>query len=88
MRTIRNCTAKPLKVRLRGGKVLHLGPGKTGQISDPDLERPAVKKMIEAGEIEALGTDQHPDEIGGDSPPPESTHSRRPATGRGRRGDG
>ena len=87
MRTIRNCTAKPLRVRLRGGKVLHLGPGKNGQIADPDLERPAVKKMIEAGEIEVLGTDQHPEEIGGGGPSPESTHGHRPVSGMRRKGD-
>jgi hypothetical protein len=74
-------------VRLHGGKVLHLGPGKNGQIADQDLERPAVEKMIKAGEIEVLGTDRHPDEIGGGGSSPESTHGHRPPTSMGRKGD-
>ena len=52
MKSISNKTHKPIKVPLPEGKFLHLGPGKTGQIADSAVERPAVKKLIEAGEIE------------------------------------
>jgi hypothetical protein len=34
---------------------LHLGPAGNGQVQDDAVERPALKKLIEAGEIEVLG---------------------------------
>ena len=49
---ITNKTGKPLSVPLPGGKKLFLGPGKTGQVVPKALERPALKKLIEAGDIE------------------------------------
>ena len=52
MKNIENKSRKPIKVPLPGGKFLHLGPGKTGQIADSAIDRPAVKKLIEAGELE------------------------------------
>ena len=52
MKSISNKTHRPIRVPLSGGKFLYLGPGKTGQIADTAAERPAVKKMIEAGDIE------------------------------------
>jgi len=54
MKTINNKTKKPLSIPLPRGKKLHLGPGKTGQIADNASEFPAVKKLIEAGEIEIV----------------------------------
>jgi hypothetical protein len=39
MKTVANKTQKPLSVPLPRGKVLHLGPGKTGQISSEAAER-------------------------------------------------
>ena len=36
------------------GKTLFLGPAGRGQVNDDTLERPAFKKMVEAGEIEVL----------------------------------
>ena len=48
---ITNLTKKPLSVPLPGGKKLFLGPGKSGQINWKAAERPAVKKLIEAGEV-------------------------------------
>lgn len=51
MRTISNKTQKPLSVPLPRGKTLHLGPGKTGQISSQAIEYPPLKKLVDAGEI-------------------------------------
>ena len=53
MKNIENKTHKPIKVPLPGGKFLHLGPGKTGQVADSAIDTaPALKKLIEAGELE------------------------------------
>ena len=47
MRTVRNTTQLPVRVPLPGGKTLHLGPAKTGQISDQAAEGPlaAVRRF-------------------------------------------
>ncbi len=55
MKIVSNKTHRPIKIPLAGGKFLHLGPLKTGQIADHAAERPAIKRMLEAGEIEILG---------------------------------
>ena len=52
MRAVTNKTNRPLAVPLPRGKVLRLGPRKTGQISSDDLDHPPLKKLAEAGEIE------------------------------------
>jgi hypothetical protein len=52
---ILNKTKRPLRVPLPGGKQLHLGPGKTGQISPKAADHPALKKLVDQGEIELLG---------------------------------
>ncbi len=49
---ITNKTKKPLSVPLPAGKKLFLGPGKSGQITQKAAERPAVAKLVEAGEVE------------------------------------
>jgi hypothetical protein len=54
MKTISNKTQRPLSVPLPRGKILHLGPGKTGQISTRDVEHPQLKKLVDAGEVEIL----------------------------------
>ena len=54
MKTILNKTRKPLKIPVKGGKFLHLGPAKTGQISDQAAEAAALARLIKAGEIEIL----------------------------------
>ena len=51
---ITNKTKRPLRVPLPGGKKLHLGPGRVGQISPKASEHPPLKKLIEAGEIEIV----------------------------------
>jgi len=52
MKTIINKTRKPLRIRLPGGKTLFLGVTKQAELREEALEHPAVKKLIEAGEIE------------------------------------
>ena len=55
MKTIVNKTRSPLRVPLPRGKVLHLGPLKSGDISHKDLDHEPLKKLIEAGQIEVQG---------------------------------
>lgn len=52
MKTVSNKTRRPLSIPLPRGKTLHLGPGKTGQISSTAVEHPGLKKLLDAGEIE------------------------------------
>ena len=54
MKSIANKTQKPLSVPLPRGKTLHLGPGKTGQISSEAAEHPPLAKLVHAGEIEVF----------------------------------
>ena len=54
MKTITTKTQKPVSVPLPRGKKLHLGPGKTGQISSKDAEHPGLVKLAESGTIEIL----------------------------------
>jgi len=56
MKTIKNLTYRPLRIALPGGKTLHLGPAKSAKVADAAIERPAVKKLIDAGEIEVEGS--------------------------------
>jgi hypothetical protein len=51
---IHNKTRKPLTIPLPGNKKLRLGPGKVGQITPRAAEHPAVRAMIEAGQVELL----------------------------------
>jgi hypothetical protein len=60
MPAVSNKTAKPLSVPLPGGRTLHLGPGKTGQISVKAADHAPLKKLIEGGELEVVDdTAQH-----------------------------
>ena len=52
MRTVTNKTPRPLTVPLPRGKKLHLGPLKSGQITTEAADHAAIKKLVEAGEIE------------------------------------
>ena len=54
MKTVKNNTQRPLRVPLPRGKAVHLGPGKSGQITTEAAEHPGLKKLVEAGEIEVL----------------------------------
>ena len=60
MSAVSNKTQKPLSVPLPGGKTLHLGPGKTGQISAKAVENPRIKKLVDAGEIEIVDEERRP----------------------------
>jgi hypothetical protein len=54
MKVIRNLTRQPLRVPLGGGKVLHLGPGKTGEVAPSATERPAFIRLVEEKRIEIV----------------------------------
>ena len=78
MKTIVNKTGRPLRVSLPGGKVLHLGPRKSGQIADNAAEHASLRKLIEEGTLEIQGEGGE-DNIAGDTgvtggAHPESTH--------------
>ena len=60
IRTVINKTRRPLKISLPHGKTLHLAPSGRGQIHDHTLERPAFKKLLEAGDVEVLVEDGSP----------------------------
>lgn len=75
MREIVNKTRRPVKVPLPGGKLLHLGPGKTGQVSDKAAESPAFRALVGDGSIAVVGESEH--HAGGRSPAQnghEATH--------------
>ena len=81
MKTIRNRTRRPLKIQLQAGKVLHLGPGKTGQVSDQTTERPSFIKLLKDGDIEVQGEGEAAmDQSGRPTSPGESTHGHNPTT--------
>lgn len=78
-----NKTNKPLSIPLPGGKKLFLGPGKTAQLTEKTLERPALVKLLEAGDIEKTGANvKHGERAGGkvspsDTPLPGGTGAMR-----------
>ena len=51
MATIRNTTKRPLKVRLPGGKTMHLGPAGSGQVKPKALDSPALQALISSGDV-------------------------------------
>lgn len=88
MKTVRNKTHRPLRVRLSSGRVLHLGPAKTGQIAAGDAERDSVQKMVAAGEIEIVGEGPHADVQHGDRGQGHSeSHGFHPPVTSKKRGD-
>ncbi len=82
MKTIVNKTHKPLKIRLHGGKVLHLGPARTGQITDEAAGEPAVRRLVDSGDVEIAGEGAHAGAPaqGTTSTPHEATHGHTPTT--------
>jgi hypothetical protein len=75
MKTVRNQTQAPLRVPLGGGRVLHLGPGQTGQIADDALEGKGVKRLLESGAIAVGGASGRPGDFGDDhGTPRERAH--------------
>jgi hypothetical protein len=59
MPAVTNKTKKPLIIPLPGGKTLHLGPGKTGQVAANAVETTSLKNLVAAGEVELVGEDSH-----------------------------
>ena len=81
MKEIRNKTQAPLRIPLPGGKVLHLGPNKTGQIADHAATAPGIVKLVKGGQIEIIGEGEHVSgaaEKGHASP--QSTHGHAPTS--------
>lgn len=75
MKTIVNRTRRPIQVHLPQGKVLHLGPAKTGQIADDAIERDSVRRLLDAGEIAVVGEEELPGSGTGDQgAQQEATH--------------
>ena len=87
VKTILNKTRKPIKIPLAGGKVLYLGPSKTGQISNGASGTPAVRRLVETGEIEILGEAAHPVGGGETGVAHEATQGHPPETMGHRRGN-
>jgi hypothetical protein len=54
MPAISNKTHRPLSVPLPGGGILHIGPGKTGEITARASRDARIRKLVEAGEIELI----------------------------------
>jgi hypothetical protein len=52
MPSVTNTTKRPLIIPLPRGKKLHLGPGKSGEIAANAVDYAALKKLVEAGELE------------------------------------
>jgi hypothetical protein len=65
MKTILNKTMRPLAVSLPRGKKLHLGPRKTAQITTEAAEHAALKKLVDAGEVEITDEPSGPTGAGG-----------------------
>jgi hypothetical protein len=88
MKTVTNKTHAPIRIPLPRGKALHLGPLKTGQIRDQDAEHPAVKKLVEGGEIEIFdGASQAGGAASGGGAPHEMTHGFSKAVRQRKGGD-
>jgi len=87
MRSVTNKTNKPIAVPLPRGKLLRLGPRKTGQISSDDVEHPPLKKMAEAGEIEIHEEGHSPQGGGGSGVTPPGAPGGHTTTGGHRSGD-
>lgn len=82
MRSVHNNTRLPIRIPLPGNKTLHLGPGKTGQISDQAVETNAVQKLVREGAIRIDGEEHSTTDAGTDSrrSAQESTHGHPPPT--------
>jgi hypothetical protein len=81
MKTVVNRGRTPIKIHLPGGKTLHLGPGKTGQVSDAACERPSFQKLVKSGGIEVVGEGESGVSSAGGMPNvQESKHGHHPTT--------
>ena len=86
MHAILNKTQRPLRIALHRGKVLHLGPGKTGQVGDDALELPAVRRLIDEGTIEIVAHERSGSSATRETVV-ESTHGHHPPTHIAPKGD-
>lgn len=87
MKSVTNKTQRPLSVPLPRGKILHLGPGKTGQITSEAAEHGGLKKLVDEGAIEIADDGSRPAEgFGGGKLGGAGTFGH--ATGRGSRRSG
>lgn len=80
MKLVRNRTRRPLKIRLPGGKVLHLGPLKTGQVADDAVDQRSIRELLEADEIEIVGEGQVETAADTAPSPRTSTHGHHQPT--------
>lgn len=88
MKTIVNKTHRPIQVPLPGGKVLHLGPAKTGQVAANALDHAPFARLVEDGTLALQGEGGPPPVEHGDGPAAhESTHGHHPPTSTRARGD-
>jgi hypothetical protein len=88
MKTVINKTSTPLRVSLPGGKALHLGPRKNGQIRDEAVGHPAVKKMVADGKIEIVEGDPRQRSAAEEGTSPhEATHGYGKSSFRQKTGD-
>ena len=79
---VTNKTKRPLRVPLPGGKKLHLGPGRTGQISPKAVDHPPLRKLVEAGEIEIADGGRDPGSgNGGTNKGPRGVQGHTPTSG-------
>ena len=60
MKEIQNKTSQPLRIKLRGGKTLFLGPAQVAQVADKATEHPELQKLVADGSVEILGEGQRP----------------------------
>ena len=54
MLTIRNLTARPLRVPLPQRRLLHLGPGQSGEATDEAVDHPPLAALAAAGDVEIV----------------------------------
>jgi hypothetical protein len=87
MKTVVNKTHQPLKVPLPQGKVLHLGPDKTGEINDNAADHPPLKKLVEDGQLEIQSGAEHEGPGGGRGTGHAFTHGHPQGKVVHRRGD-
>lgn len=62
MTTIRNASASPLRVPLPGGKLLHLGPGRSAHVPDSARELRSFRALVDDGRIVIVG-EGGPDDV-------------------------
>lgn len=88
MKSVLNKTHRPLRVHLPGGKILHLGPGKEGQIGEHDADHPGVSRLLESQELEIVGDGAGASSSRGSSGATHTeTHGHHPGANSRQRGD-